>query len=237
MTFHIRHSICRRTACVGTCRPDRARCPLGCIRGTRGVCIVRGPRAQTAGLVEERSDSHAHRRTRREPRTSPRYFEDATFRGGSSIGCHNENVMISRGWIFRLLRAFLNCRGSSDSGEASQAHKVSLHSRFDPDFRALVPIGSQGAAMAALLAALVRRYLLFSSAESPSELIVDEMLRSLSGHIPIHRSSWTASLRTHRCMSQFHRASSLCFAKLLTCCRYDGRLYAVNSASPCPGSR
>lgn len=161
MTFHIRHSICRRTACVGTCRPDRARCPLGCIRGTRGVCIVRGPRAQTAGLVEERSDSHAHRRTRREPRTSPRYFEDATFRGGSSIGCHNENVMISRGWIFRLLRAFLNCRGSSDSGEASQAHKVSLHSRFDPDFRALVPIGSQGAAMAALLAALVRRYFFF----------------------------------------------------------------------------
>lgn len=57
--------------------------------------------------------------------------------------------------------------------------------------------------MAALLAALVRRYFFFSSAESPSELMVDWMLRSLSGHILIHRSSWTASLRTHRCMSHF----------------------------------
>ena len=50
------------------------------------------------------------------------------------------------------------------------------------------------------------------------------MSRSLSGHIPIHRSSWMVSLRTHRCMSQFHRASLSCFVKLfLTCYHYDGR--------------
>ena len=47
-----------------------------------------------------------------------------------------------------------------------------------------------------------------------SELICE---RSLSGRTSIHRSSWTASLRTHLCMSHSCRAASLpCFVLSLT---------------------
>jgi hypothetical protein len=97
-------------------------------------------------------------------------------------------------------------------------------SRSDPGFLCfLVSIGSQGAAMAALLAALVRDFFFTLPTGCSSELMCDGMSRSLSGHISTHRSLWTASLRTHLCMSQFHRASVLCFVRLLTRCAYGVR--------------
>jgi hypothetical protein len=74
--------------------------------------------------------------------------------------------------------------------------------------------------MAALLAALVRDFFLSIPTGCLSELICNGTSRSLSGRISTHRSSWTASLRTHLCMSQSLRTSLLCFVLLFTRCPY-----------------